>query len=720
MPVPDSNAVSAEPSRRTVLLAGGLLLLAAFAAYHNTFALPFVFDDRRAIVDNLSIRELWLLTDVLSPPNDGSSASGRPLVNLSFALNHAISGDAVWSYHALNLLIHVGAGLALFGLVRRTLLRPVFSARVRAEAWPLGFSVAALWLLHPLQTESVTCVVQRTESMVGMFYLLTLYGFVRAVDSPRPAGWQSFSVAMGLLGMATKEVMVTAPVLVLAYDRTFVAGTLREAWRQRRGYYLALAATWLLLAALLLQAGGARSAGAGFGLGVTPWDYALTQCRALVLYLKLAVWPHPLVLDYGMEVVRDWREVWPQGLLVLSLLAATAWTWWRRPAVGFAGVAFFVILAPSSSVVPLVGQTMAEHRMYLPLAAVVALLVVGCQAVCRRATWWWLGVVAVGFGVMTAARNRDYRSEPYLWADVVQKYPQNARGQFNFATDLAKEPGRAGEAAAHFLEALRLKPDFPEAHYRYAGLLATQTRRSVEAVAHYEVALRLFPGYAEAHNDLSAELLKLPGRLADAIAHGEAALALRPGFAEAHCNLGNALAAAPGRLAEAIAHYEAALRLKPDYAEAHNNLAAALGAQPGRRAEAIAHYEAALRLRPGYAGAHNNLALELAKTPARIAEAISHYEEALRLKPDFAEAHCNLGAALAPLPDRLPEAIGHFEAAVRLNPAYLLARSNLALAYANSGRLAEAATQLEAVLAQAPGQAEARRRLRSIRALLAR
>lgn len=720
MSVPASHPVPVEPARGRLLAAGLLLVGLALLAYHNTFGLPFVFDDRLAIQENASIRRLWPLGEVLMPPNNGSGAAGRPLVNLSLALNYAVSGEAVWSYHALNLLIHAGAGLALLGVLRRTLLRPALPARVREAAWPLALTIAAWWVVHPLQTESVTCVVQRTESLVSLFYLLTVYGFLRALDAARPGRWLLFSLGACALGMASKEVMVTAPVLVLALDRALGAGSVRAAWRQRRGYYLGLAGTWLVLAMLLLGAGGGRSEGAGFGLGVSSWDYLLTQCRALVIYLKLSFWPHPLVLDYGTGVVSDWREVVPQGLLVLALLGVTAWAWWRRPGLGLAGVAFFVILAPSSSVVPLVGQTIAEHRMYLPLAAVLALAGVALHGWLRRATWWLGVIVAVVLCALTVMRNRDYRSEFGLWQDVVRKYPQNARGQFNYANELAKLPDRRMDAFAHYREAVRLKPDYPEAHFNFANALAREPGYQREAIEQYEAALRHAPGYAEAHNNLGVVLAKRPERWAEALAHYEAALRLKPDYAEAHNNFGLALTMRADRLPEAIGHFEAALRLQPDFAEAENNLAAALGLTPGQSAEAIAHYEAALRLRPDYVEARNNLALELMKHPARVTEAIAQYEAALRLRPDYAEAHCNLGTALTSVPGRMPDAIAHYEAAVRLAPAFLLARNNLALALARAGRYAEAASQLEASLKLDPNQPETQRRLQSLRTLLAR
>src|SRR5207249_4582190 len=134
-----------------------------------------------------------------------------------------------------------------------------------------------------------------------------------------------------------------------------------SAWQQRRGFYLALAATWLLLAYLVLSSGGTRGTAAGLGLGMSSWSYALKQCEAILLYLKLTVWPHPLVVYYGSGVISRLVEVGWQFTLIVVAAAATLLALWRRPILGFVGIWFFAILAPSSSVVPLVTQTMAEH-----------------------------------------------------------------------------------------------------------------------------------------------------------------------------------------------------------------------------------------------------------------------------------------------------------------------------------------------------------------------
>ena len=596
--------------RAGLALGGAIVVLVVLATNANTLSVPFLFDDTRAITDNPTIRHLGALRDVLSPPHDGSAVMGRPLVNLSLAINYAIGGTAVRGYHAFNLLLHICTGLALFGVARRTLLRPGLTAKFGAMATELASVVSLLWMLHPLQTESVTCVVQRTELLVGLFYVLTLYCFVRSTEPGAALDWAPLAVASCALGMASKEVMVTAPLMVLLYDRTFVAGSFRDAWRARRTSYLFLGGTWLVLAALLVGVGGSRGAAAGFGLGISPWAYALKQCEAIVHYLRLSVWPHPLVLDYGTDVVTDPLAVAPQALLLAVLVAGTCFALWRRPVLGFLGAWFFVILAPSSSVVPLVTQTMAEHRMYLPLAGVLALAGGGVRVLAGRRSAFAVVVLAFAGGALTVSRNAVYHSELSIWRDTVARRPENARAQTGVGLALF-HGGQTAEAMEHLRAAVRLKPGYPDAHYNL-GLALFKTGQTAAAMAEYETALQLRPAYAEAHYNLGLALMKI-GRVADAIAGFEAAVQVRPDLTEAHNNLGAALART-GRLKEALPHFEAAVRLDPANAEAHNNLGMGLRLL-GNVTEARRHFEEALRLQPDFPLARENLARLLAAPP---------------------------------------------------------------------------------------------------------
>jgi len=177
-----ATSASASAFDWRVLAVAGIMALAALGAYWNSFNVPLLMDDSLAIVDNPSIRHFGRISDVLSPPTAGATAA-RPLLNLTFALNYAGGGLSVRGYHVANLLIHIWAGLVLLGVVRRTLLLPSLRSCYGEAALPLAACAALLWTLHPLQTESVTYISQRAESLMGLFYLLALYCFIRAVQS---------------------------------------------------------------------------------------------------------------------------------------------------------------------------------------------------------------------------------------------------------------------------------------------------------------------------------------------------------------------------------------------------------------------------------------------------------------------------------------------------------------------------------------------------------
>lgn len=684
-----------------------ILAAGALAVYWQTFSVPLLFDDASSIAGNSSIHRLWPLGPVLSPPND-AGVGGRPLYNLSYALNYAFGGTAVFGYHLVNLLIHVSAGWILFALVRGTLRRPVLAARFGPAATALALAISAIWTWHPLQTESVTYLSQRAESLMGLFYLLTLYCFMRGAgtdDQKNRRIWFTFSVLACLAGVATKEVIVTAPLMVFLYDRTFISGSFAGAWRRHGRLYWVLAATWLPLGYLML---GLHQRGVGFGQGVAWWAYGLVECRVVVKYLLLALWPHPLVFDYGEFVAPRLSEIWPSLLVLASLLTAAVVSLRRWPAVGFAACWFFVLLAPTSSIVPIAGQPMAESRVYLALAGIAALVVLGVFSRAGRWSMPFFAVVALGLGLASARRNRDYASTAALWSDTVAKCPANARAHNNLGEVWLPIPERSNDAIAHFQEALRLKPDFAEAHTNLGSAFAKLPGRLDEAIAQYQEALRLKPDSSEAHFNLGTLLAKLPGRLDEAIAHYQEALRLKPDSPINHFDLGNALARTPGRLDDAIAQYQEALRLKPDFAEAHFNLGNIWLDLPGRLDDAIAQFQEALRLKPDYPEAHFNLGNAWLATPGRLDDAIAQFQEALRLKPDFAEARFNLANALVAIPGRINEAIAEYQETLRLKPDYPEVHFNLGNVWAKApGRLTDAIAQYQEALRQKPDYAEA-------------
>lgn len=614
--------------------AAGLIVLAVLLAYANTFSAPLVLDDYYSITDNPTIRQLWPPGPAFSPPVK-SGTGGRPLANFTFAVSYALSGNQAWGHHAVSVGVHALAALALFGVVRRTLRLPGWRERYARHALGLATATAVLWAVHPLQTQVVTYVSQRTESLMALCYLLTLYCFIRGTET-RPRLWHGLAIVACLFGMACKEVMVTAPLMVLLYDRVFVAGSWRAAWGQRWRLYLGLAGTWLLLGWLMI---GVKERDVGFGLGASVFDYALTACKALVLYGRLGVWPQPLIFDRGPVLVKSLAEAWPWILGVGLLLGAAAVAWRRKTALGFVAAWFFIVLAPTTSVVPVVQQPIAENRPHLALAALIVLVVFGLYS---RIGAWALavsGALATVAAVATLNRNRDYASEVGLWRDTVAKAPGNVRAQHNLGAALQKS-GQAGEAIAAFEASLALDPAYFYAHVSLGNALCEQGRDAA-AIVHFQEALRLEPRLPKAYVNLGIALFRT-GKTAEAITQFERGVAMDPGSADAHYNLGTALTLS-GRAVEAVPHFRTAVAIDPRQMKAWNSLGLALQ--------------------------------QLGQTE----DAMRELERALRVDPNNADAHLNLGTALGNA-GRLTEAIGHWETALRLNPQSTLAREALAQA----------------------------------------
>ncbi len=666
-----------------------------------------------------------------------SGTGSRPFLNFTFAFNYAVGRLNVEGYHVLNLFIHILASLVLFEIVRRTLARaavarffqprPPFSPNISAndavkdqsavnsglsssECILLAMFAAMLWAVHPLQTEAVTYISERAESLMGLFYLLTLYCFIRSVDD-RDQQWQwlRISILICILGALVKETIITAPLMVFLYDRTFVAGSFREAWRRRWGYYLALATVWILLACLSVHI---NKRSVGFGIGVSGLDYGLTSCRSVVRYLALAFWPHPLVFDYGVNISHHLAEVMPEAVFLTTLCAGTIVALRYQPVLGFLAGWFFIILAPTSSIVPLTGQPMAEHRVYLSLAAIIVLIVLVLFRLFGKQSFVLFSVLTVALGWLSAQRNRDYRSEMSIWTDTVAKCPESARAvtslgmvlsnypdrvpeaidrlkqALHLAPDyaeahldlgavLSRIPGRMPEAISEYRAALRIDPSLALAHFNLAKALAHEPGHLTEAVAEYLAALRSEPLFPEAYNRLGLLFMEVPGHTQEAITEFEMATRIEPDYVDAHCNLGAALFQVPGRSSDAITEFERALKIQPDLAKAEDGLGCALENIPGQMPAAIAHFQAALRIDPNYVVAHNNLGCALADLPGQKMEAIAHFRSAIKIDPNFADAHNNLGLLLSGIPDQIPEAIAEYEAALRINPHLELVRQRL-------------------------------------------
>jgi Flp pilus assembly protein TadD len=652
----DGGPNRASSDRGVLFLGSVSLVLASLAAYLGSFRGPFLYDDRGSVVDNPTIRE-W--STAFRPLATGWPVSGRPILNASFAANYAFSGLDTHEYHVTNWLIHTGAGLLLLGLCRRILLRvPSLEASATGIAW----ATALFWTLSPLQTESVTYISQRAESLMGFCYLGCLYGFIRAYGSgATSSAWATASVAACFVGVGCKEVMVTVPLVILFCDRVFVAGGWKAALAARRGYYAALGCSWVLLGAVMLTT-GMRGGTVGFGSGIHWWAYAVTQFRAIATYLRLSFWPSPLLFSYGLVLGGPTLWLIIDAVLVLCVAGISVAGAVRGSKLGFLGVWFFAILAPTSSIVPVSTELMAEHRVYLSLAAVACLVaIVGHGLLGRLGRWIGGGVRLVtilGVGatvavaateiVATRARNEAYSSVYALWADTVAKSPDDAGARNNLGNALV-DAGRFDEATEQFRAASRLSPGYSDPHMNLGNVL-TRMGRDSEAVSEYRLALPGNPSNANVLFNLGRALRKT-GDAAGAAEAFDRALMGHSESAVVWYDLGNAFMD-EGRPDQGLAAFGKALALRPDYPDALLNHAGLL-AQKGDNGDAIREFQALVNLEPDAADVHNDFGTLLAQT-GDLAGAKREFSEALRLKPDYAEARNNLERAEAMGAQRSP------------------------------------------------------------------
>lgn len=644
----------------TIAFAVLCIVFGCVGAYCNALRGPFIFQDWSEIVGMAGTAD-WRAAIF---PDAQAPLSGMPLTALTFLANANLGGRNVLGFHVLNLVLHVLCALALFSLAREIFRSPRLENRFGGSATLLGGATALVWSVHPLNTESVNYLSLRSELLVGLCYFSALFAFARSMRASQPIRWRAVSVIAGLAGSFSGSGLVSLPLMIAVMDGVFFASSWKDVWSKRWGYYLALLAVSGVVAVHWIEFSRARTA---FGEGVDLSQYFLRTCQAVVLCLKLSVWPNPLVFDYGRGVALGVREMSLHLVLAIAVVGLTVYALVRRFSIGFAGIWLVVFLGPLAGLFPLLDQPLSEHRAYLALPAVSALAVVGLFRVTGKRMVFVMIPLAAGLSVLTIGRNRDYRTEAGLWEDTIIKQPVNARAFLNRGAALERDR-HILEAIENYQIALIVDPEYVDAHYALALRLAKNPARQEEAIQQYREVVRIKPDSVDARVSLANLLIKVPARVEESAAQYRKALELKPGSPEIHANLGNALSRLPGRRAEAEREYREALKLQPSLAEPHFFLAVLLAREWSRSAEAIQEFDEALRLNPNLAAAHYNLAVLLSSQPNRQSEAAVHYEAAIVLQPEYLEAHYNLGLLLAKDKSRTSEALAHFEAALRIDP----------------------------------------------------
>jgi len=627
----------------------GLLVLVIVCAlgYGNVLDAGFVYDDLVNITQRASLR--WTELSLANWWNAViDSPSKRPVALASFGLQYWSGLDSARHFRALNLFIHLANALMVWRLTVLLMERAPGGGALGRETRELaGWVVALIFVSHPLQTQSVTYIVQRMNLLAatGQLACLLLYMSGRRQRDPvrRVALFALAAGAWGL-GLGSKESAAIAPVVIWLYEWYFEQD-LDEAFVRRTAVVFALIGVPTLGAAAVLVAMSGYDPMASYPVkDFTPLERLISEPRVLLFYASQIVWPAPsrLSLLHSFEVSRTLLHPWttlPSIFIVLGALAGCAFSARRHRLASFCGLWFFLELAIESTVVPL--ALAMEHRLYLPLLGPVIAL---ADFVARR---WparlperrvWTVLVGVSIGLLVAAthvRNRVWVAPEWLWADVLEKYPDDFVARMNLG-------------------------------FHLAGV-----GRHAEALGEYQRALRLAPDDSRLHTNIGSSLLSL-GRNAEGIEALQHAIELDPDNPLAPPALGRALAIA-GRRGEAIDLLLDVVRRRGD--PQSWLLLGQLQQLDGRLGAARRSLEIASRTAPGWGAPQEALGV-VAIALSEVDRAIGHFERALRLEPT-ASAHMHAG--LAYWPDRDPtRAIAHLESAHRIAPDWLVVTNNLA------------------------------------------
>ncbi|MGD8369227.1 MAG: tetratricopeptide repeat protein, partial [Desulfobacterales bacterium] len=519
----------------------------------------------------------------------------------------------------VNMLVHTVTGVLLFFFLRETLTICALKGRSLSQEGGNGVdtgkiqAAAALstliWIVHPIQTQAVTYVVQRMTALAAMFYLAALLSYIagrKARSTFKKVGFFTACALSGLLALGSKEIAVTLPAMLFVYEWYFFQD-LDVRWIRKKAVYLFLIAVFVLAAGALYTGKGPSDLLDSFQAGykTRPFTMAerlMTQPRVVVFYLSLLLIPHPSRLNvfHDVSISRSLFEpvtTLPAMFFIAALFVLAAMRARKNRFASFAVLWFFGNLVLESSVVPL--ELVFEHRLYLPS---MMLLAVPVTALVNWMRPRWrpvvlLVAVAAVFATWTYQRNAVWADKIRLLSDCVEKSPNQARTHYGLAGALS-EKGRLAEAAEHLETALALEPNHREAQNALGAVLAKMGRTDA-AIAAFEKVLEIDPNYAGAYYNLG-RVYRSMGRFDSAVRSFEKAVELQPYAAESLLQLAWLLSTAPD---PALREGERALSLSwrlvrivgQDQPLALDVLAAAL-AETGRFPQAVKAASRAKRL----------------------------------------------------------------------------------------------------------------------------
>ncbi|MGA2242990.1 MAG: tetratricopeptide repeat protein [Verrucomicrobiota bacterium] len=646
-----------------------LLAVAVFLVFGQTLGHRFVnYDDNTYVYENAVIQKGLTLEGFVLAFTRGYASNWHPLTMMSHMLDCRLYGLKAGGHHLTNVLLHTASGILLFLVLRQ----------MTGFLWRSAF-VAAVFAIHPLRVESVAWVAERKDVLSGLFFMLTLWAYVRYVRRPFSLSRYLSVVFLFTLGLLSKPMVVTLPFVLLLLDywplervtddqpslRSFGPAGKWQVTGEKKGTPSALnpqlpgatkrseGGSTLLLEKLPLLGLAVAScvvtifvqheviqSSEKFSLPLRLGNASISY----VVYLGQMFWPSGLAVLYPFAPGDVGVSKVVLSLVLLAGISGGVFVLRRRRPYLLTGWLWYLgMLVPVIGLIQVGLQARADRYTYLPQIGLYVLLTWAAADLCagwrhRRLVLGGLAtVILVGLIFCARAQTSYWRNSESLWTHTLAH--------------------TSGNYIAH----------------NSLGIMLGKQGRLDEAIEHFQKALEIFPGYPECHNNLGVALLQ-KGQVDEAIEHFQKVLEIKPNDVSAHCNLGNALRAV-GRIDEAIVHFKKALDNEPDDADTYYNLGVALVCI-GRSDEAHGCFQKVIELKPDSVGAYNNLGLVLF-TQGKFAEAIKEYRRTLELKPNYADAHFMLGCALRSQRE-FEAAKEQFQEVLKLEPGHEMAQNGLA------------------------------------------
>ncbi len=672
------------------------LVAAIVAVYWPVYNCDFVkYDDHVYITDNANIQSGLNLKSLQWAFTSGYASNWHPVTWLSHTLDYQLFGKWAGGHHLINVLFHIANTIVLLCIL----------VRMTGAIWPSAF-VAAVFALHPLHVESVAWISERKDVLSTLFWMLTIWAYIRYVENPK-GWWYPAAIVLFVLGLMSKPMLVTAPFVLLLLDYWPLQRKLsRKLLIEKIPFFICSFASCIVT--FLVQ----RSYGATVSIkALTPQVRVNNAIVSCLTYITKMIWPSRLAVFYphphdGLSATR----VVISGLVLVLIsiyfihlarhhrFFAVGWLW------------YLGTLVPVIGLVQVGIQAMADRYTYMTLTGLLIIIAWSAKEFVpkwryRNIVLTFLAVTVLIASALISFRQLKYWKNSSTLFEHTLQVTKNNYIILSYYANYLSGVGRLDEAIERYNESLKIAPNYANAHYNL-GLALMKSGRALAAIDQFSLAVKYRPHFAPAQNELAIALYK-QGRNEDAINHFEQVLKLSPDFVDAHLNLGSALLES-GKTQQAIEQFRMAIKYKPDLPEAYFNLADAMKEQ-GKPEEAVSYYKQALKIEPNYAEAQLNLGITL-KEMQRLDEAIESFNKVLALDPNNITAHGNLGLALVGA-GKTDEAIKELRIVLSAQPDDVEMHRNLGILLEGKGETAEAIKSYRAALQIDPNATNVRQLL---------